>query len=211
MEANLLERATAAAPQWLEKVSQKAERDDNNYPDIGALIPIRNLINPDSTFDSADQAVTTIEGLLRSRSMNFILSYHFMEEQNPSEFHLAISIDLSGTIYVLSNRIERFTQPAKIDGVELINLISSFLRQFDPSNEVIQLYRNVKISPDSMFDVVEEESWSSDESDDETSNEGGLERNEKDVEDGKNVGFQGTSPSSLTPIAEADEEDPENE
>ena len=91
------------APLWLLNISRQIARDENNNPNIGALISPDCLFFAQLSFSSIDEATDTLQNLLSTRHQHFVISYYFSIDREEFAFHLAIAVDQTRRIFVLSN------------------------------------------------------------------------------------------------------------
>ena len=91
------------APLWLLNISRQIARDENNHPDIGALISPDRSISAQLSFSSIDEATDNLQHLLSTRNQHFVISYYFSIDREEFAFHLAIAVDQRQRIFVLSN------------------------------------------------------------------------------------------------------------
>ncbi|UYM17318.1 hypothetical protein [Endozoicomonas euniceicola] len=103
-EPNTFDHDDREAPPWLLNLSRQLARNEDNRPNIGELLSPHNVLPPQLSFNSVDEAITALNSLLAGRCQHFVISYYFPSGVEVLEFHLAVAIDRSGTVFVLSNR-----------------------------------------------------------------------------------------------------------
>ncbi|MCW7554198.1 hypothetical protein NX722_16540 [Endozoicomonas gorgoniicola] len=91
------------APRWLLNISHEIARNEDNHPNIGALISRDHLISAQLSFSSIDEATDTLQNLLSTRHQHFVISYYFWIGEEEFAFHMAIAVDQGRRIFVLSN------------------------------------------------------------------------------------------------------------
>ena len=102
-EPNTFDHDDREAPPWLLNLSRQLARNEDNRPNFSELLSPRNAFPPQLSFNSVDEAITALNSLLTGRCQHFIISYYFSLVGKLFEFHLAVALDRSGTVFVLSN------------------------------------------------------------------------------------------------------------
>lgn len=159
--SNVVEQSDGQAPPWLINLSREVTRDEDNQPNIGEALSQQNIDRPRLSFRDSETAATTLQRLLEIRQQHFIISYYFSAGEENIELHLAVAVDHSGTIFVLSSYGADWSDITQVDSDDIIDGLGLSNEGFDPSRErmiVNHLARTTpRIVPIVLQPVIEED------------------------------------------------------
>lgn len=145
------------APLWLLEISRQAVRDESNSPNIRAFLPTNNNIAPFFRFRDVDDAVDILICLLTEGAQHFIISNSFSIGENTTEYHLAVAVDDTGDIYVMSDAESDWHYVTTADIDEIMSVLGLSDENFDPSEEAMTVNCIAILQPTRWLDPIIEE------------------------------------------------------